>query len=71
MTSPEVTKPQSHSRSPHHWMTSAQAAEHIGVHVNFLRTVPATELPFYLMGRNRRYKMADVEAYIASRVVTK
>jgi len=51
-------------------MTSTQTAEHIGIHVNYLRTIPPTELPFYLMGRNRRYKLADVEAYIASRVVS-
>jgi excisionase family DNA binding protein len=51
-------------------MTSTQAAAHIGVHVNFLRGIAASELPFYLFGRNRRYKKADVEAYIDKRVVT-
>ena len=70
MTITEPTKPHSHERSPHGWMTSTQTAEHIGIHVNYLRTIPPSELPFYLMGRNRRYKLADVEAYIASRVVT-
>jgi hypothetical protein len=63
-------KPHGHQHSPHNWMTSAQAAKHIGIHVNSLRTLPPSDLPFYLMGRVRRYKMDDVEAYIASRVVT-
>lgn len=59
------------SPSPYNWMTSFQAADYVGVHVNFLRTIPAKELPFYLMGRNRRYKPVDLDAYIASRVVSK
>jgi hypothetical protein len=63
-------KPHSHEASPHNWMTSTQAAQHIGVHVNFLRTIPPSELPFYLIARNRRYKKADVEAYIDQRAVT-
>ena len=66
----EPSKPHSHENSPHQWMTSTQAAAHIGVHVNFLRGIAASELPFYLFGRNRRYKKADVEAYIDKRVVT-
>lgn len=63
-------KPHSHERSPHEWQTSTQAAEYIGVHVNFLRNIPPAELPFYLMGTSRRYKKADIEAYITSRVVS-
>lgn len=70
MTIEQPSKPHSHERSPHEWMTSAQAAEHIGIHVNYLRTIAPSELPFYLMGRNRRYKKADVESYIQSRVVS-
>jgi len=66
----EPSKPHSHERSPYDWKTSHQAAQFVGVHVNFLRTIPPAELPFYLIGRNRRYKTADLEAYITSRVVS-
>jgi hypothetical protein len=55
-----------------HWMSSVEAAEYLGVHINHLRTIPPSRLPYYnIAGRNRRYQLRDIEAFIeASRVDT-
>lgn len=52
------------------WHTSREAAQTMGVHVNFLLQIPAAELPYYLVGRNRRYKMADIDRYLESKRVS-
>jgi hypothetical protein len=60
----------SHSRSPHQWKTSTETADIIGVHPNYLRLIPASDLRYYRIGRMRRYKLADIEAYIDTLAVT-
>jgi excisionase family DNA binding protein len=52
------------------WLSSAEAAQYLGIHVNHLRTISAGRLPYYNMaGRLRRYRLEDVDAFIeASRV---
>jgi hypothetical protein len=65
-TDEEETKP----RSPHDWKTSTETADIIGVHPNYLRLIPASDLRYYRIGRMRRYKMVDIEAYIETLAVT-
>lgn len=49
------------------WMSSAETAAYLGVHVNHLRTISAARLPYYNMaGRLRRYRLQDVDAFIES-----
>lgn len=60
----------SHAQSPHDWKTSTETAHIIGVHPNYLRLIPASELRYYKIGRMRRYKMADIEAYIETLAVS-
>jgi hypothetical protein len=48
------------------WFTSSAAAKFLGVHMNHLRTIPANLLPYYPVGRNRRYLKSDLLAYMQS-----
>lgn len=73
MTDDTVTRDpgtSSHARSPHDWKTSTETADIIGVHPNYLRLIPASDLRYYRIGRMRRYKQADIDAYIESLAVT-
>ena len=60
----------SHARSPHQWKTSTETADIIGVHPNYLRLIPASDLRYYRIGRMRRYKLDDIERYIETLAVT-
>jgi hypothetical protein len=55
---------------PHQWLLVSEAAAMLGVHPHTLtRGLPG--LPYMRVGRrgDRRYRLADVERYIASRMV--
>lgn len=57
---------------PGEWLTCREAAAWIGgVHENTLKRIPPSELPYTRVGSrgDRRYRVADVEAYIARRTV--
>lgn len=49
-----------------------EAARMLHVHANTLKRIPATELPYWRFGHrgDRRYRVADLEDYIAKRRVT-
>jgi len=48
-------------------LTAAEASRHLGVHVNTLKRIPPTELPYFRIGSrgDRRYLHPDVQAYIS------
>lgn len=48
-----------------------EVARELGVHVNTVKRIPAAELPFVRISSrgDRRYRRADVEAYLAARRV--
>lgn len=50
-------------------VTTIEAAGLLGVHLSTIRRIPASELPFYRIGSrgDRRYRRADVQAYIERR----
>lgn len=51
-------------------MLSASAvAKRLGVHLNTVKRIPPSELNFFRIGSrgDRRYRLADVEAYIERR----
>lgn len=49
------------------WMTAPETAVYLGIHINHLRTIPPARLPYYTMaGRLRRYRMEDIEAFLAA-----
>jgi hypothetical protein len=60
----------SHAQSPHNWKTSTETAHIIGVHPNYLRLIPSADLRYYRIGRMRRYKLTDIEAYIETLAVS-
>jgi excisionase family DNA binding protein len=54
-------------------MTREQAAEYLGVKPQTLSVWATTgryDLPFVRVGRSVRYRLADLEQFIASRTVT-
>jgi excisionase family DNA binding protein len=53
------------------WYTSRQAADYLGVHQNHLRSIEAKDLPYYSIGRNRRYIHSDLVAFMESIRVSK
>jgi len=68
MTTPSTTAP----RRPQaevpaiQWLSSQQTADMLGVHINHLRTIPPARLPYYNMaGRLRRYRLEDIEKFLA------
>ena len=48
-----------------------EAAEALSVHVNTLKRIPPSDLPYFRLGSrgDRRYRRQDVTAYIARRLV--
>lgn len=47
-----------------HWMTTAEAADHLGVNLRTLyRLIDEGALPAYKLGRLIRLRTAEVEAY--------
>jgi hypothetical protein len=69
-TAPEEPTTSSHGRSPHDWKSSTETADIIGIHPNYLRLIPPSDLRYYRIGRMRRYKQADIDAYIETLAVT-
>lgn len=57
------------SRSRRQLLTTEEAADHLGLSVQTLcnwRAKGASPLPWVKVGRYVRYKLADLEAYIAA-----
>ena len=52
-------------------MTTHEVAQALGIHVNTVKRLPPSELPYYRMLRrgDRRYEPADVIRYLAERKV--
>jgi excisionase family DNA binding protein len=50
-------------------LNAAEVARILGVHVNTIKRIHSDELPFFRIGMrgDRRYRSADVSAYIAAR----
>lgn len=50
-------------------LTVSEAAELLGVHLNTVKRIPASDLPYFTIGsrNDRRYYHADIEEYIRSR----
>jgi hypothetical protein len=53
-------------------MTPRRAAAQLGIHVNTIKRIPSSELPYFRVGSrgDRRYDPADVRRYRALRVNT-
>jgi excisionase family DNA binding protein len=53
------------------FMTVRQIADFLGVHYNTVLRIPASELPFFVVGDrgDRRYTKTDVDHYIKRRAV--
>ena len=47
----------------------SEVARLLGVHINTVKRIDAAELPYFTIGsrHDRRYRRADVEAYIENR----
>lgn len=52
-------------------LTPREVAEVLAQHVNTVKRLPSTDLPYYQVGsrRDRRYRLGDVRAYLAARRV--
>lgn len=52
-------------------LSTAEASAWLDVHRNTLKRIPPSELPFFRIGSrgDRRYRAADVLAYIEKRMV--
>lgn len=57
--------------APGEWLTTAEVAAWLSVHINTIRRIPPSELPFMRFGKrgDRRYREVDVVAYINERMV--
>ena len=53
------------------YLTPRALAEMLSIHVNTVKRIPASELPFCAISTrgDRRYRLADVEAYLEARMV--
>ena len=50
-------------------VTAAEVADMLHIHINTVKRIPATELPFYRIGHrgDRRYLLSDVQSYLRLR----
>jgi hypothetical protein len=63
--------PSSADKQEQVWYDAAQVAKYFGIHVNTLKRIPETALPYMRFGArgDRRYHKADVEIYAIQRMV--
>jgi excisionase family DNA binding protein len=52
---------------PGPFLSFAEACNYLGVQKSTLYAISAHELAYYLVGRKRRYKVADLDGYIESK----
>jgi len=53
------------------WLTAREVALYMGVHLNTVKRLPASDLPFTRVVRrgDRRYHIEDVDSYLERRTV--
>ena len=66
MAEPEV------AAAPPPLLTVGDVCRILRIHVNTLKRMPASDLPYVRFGTrgDRRYQASDIEAYVAKRTVT-
>ena len=52
-------------------LSAREVSDRLGVHVNTVKRTPPADLPYFTVGsrNDRRYRVADVHAYITARTV--
>ena len=55
------------------WLSAGEVERALGISENMRRAIPPADLPYMRLGDrgDRRYRVADVQAYIARRMVTR
>lgn len=53
------------------WLGAAEVAELLRLHLNTVKRIPPSELPYFKFGSrgDRRYRRADVDRYVESKMV--
>lgn len=53
------------------WLSSTEVAEYLRLHLNTVKRIPPSQLPYFKFGSrgDRRYRKVDVDRYVEVRTV--